>query len=105
MSVDEAARHRLFNRATEVLGSEEAEILMAHLPPGGWPNLATKQDVLAIRQELMQDVDSLREDMKRELSTLEQHLKAYTLRTILGANLGMAAAFGAIAFTAAGVGS
>ncbi len=94
MSVDEAARHRLFNRATEVLGQEEAEILMAHLPPGGWANLATKQDLLGLEQGL-----------RRDVLEAEHRVKAYTLRTILGANLGMAVAFGGIAFTAAGLGS
>ncbi|HEX2031163.1 MAG TPA: hypothetical protein VHL78_07160 [Actinomycetota bacterium] len=94
MSIDEAARHRLFNRAAEVLGQEEAEILMAHLPPGGWPNLATKQDILSLRQELL----------ALEPRIVGQ-LKAYTLRTVLVANLGMVGVFAGIAFTAAGFGS
>lgn len=87
MSVDEAARHRLFNKAVEVLGEEEAETLMAHLPPGGWPNLATKQDLL---------------ELERRMTV---SLKSHTLRTILLANLAMAGVFAGIAFTAAGIGS
>ncbi len=80
-SIDEEQRHRLYKKAVEVLGEEEATILMGHLPPGGWSNLATKQDLL----------------------DLEHRLKSHTLRTILVANLTMAATFGAIAFSAAGL--
>lgn len=45
MSVDERQRHQLYTRAVEVLGEEEAEILMAHLPHGGSASLATKDDI------------------------------------------------------------
>jgi hypothetical protein len=58
----------------------------AHLPPGGYPNLATKQDLLDLERRIVGE------------------LKSFTLRTILTANIGMAAAFAAIAFTAAGIG-
>ena len=85
MAVDEAARHRLFNKARELFGEEEATTLMAHLPPGGWPNLMTKQDALAIEQKLLE---------------LEARLKAHTLRTVLLANLSIVAVFNALLFTA-----
>ena len=74
MRVDEQARHRFYNKAVEVFGEEEATILMAHLPPGGWSNLATKQDLLE----------------------LEGRLKGHTLRTVLAANLSMVAVFGGL---------
>jgi hypothetical protein len=77
----------------EVFGEEEATILMAHLPPGGWPNLATKQDLLQLRQ-----------DVKQDLQILEARLKSHVLRTVLTANLSMAVAFAGIAFAAAGLG-
>ncbi len=51
------------------------------LPPGGWANLVTKQDLLE----------------------LESRLKGHTLRTILAANVSMAAVFAGVAFAAAGV--
>jgi len=65
MAVDERARHQLYNRVVEVLGEEEAVILMAHLPPGGYPNFATKQDLL----------------------DLEHRLKAHTFRVVFATNL------------------
>ena len=43
--IDEGARHRLYGRLDAVLGTEEASTLMAHLPPVGWADVATKRDV------------------------------------------------------------
>ena len=63
MAVDERQRHQLYNRAIEVLGEEEAEILMAHLPPGGYPNLATKQDIILLKH----DLDSLGKELRLEV--------------------------------------
>lgn len=79
MAVDEHDRHRFYNRAVEVFGEEEAKVLMAHLPPGGWSNLATKQDLLEV----------------------EARLKGHTLRAILAANLSLAGIFAGIALAAA----
>ena len=89
MAVDEHARHRFYNRAVEVFGEEEATILMAHLPPGGWPNLATKQDLLQLRQ-----------DMKRDLQILEGRMRSHLLRTLLTVNLSISAAFAGIVIAA-----
>jgi len=83
MSVDERKRHQLYNSVVEKLGQEEADILMAHLPPGGYSNLATKQDLLQLKGEL----------------------KSFMLWTILTVNLVLAGVFAGIAFGAAGLGS
>ena len=66
---------------------------MAHLPPGGHPNLATKQDILDLRQEI-------RESERR----VKSELKSFTLWAILTVNLVLALAFAGIAF-GAGLGS
>ena len=48
MAIDERARHRLYDRLEAVLGPEEATILMEHLPPVGWVDVATKRDLDAL---------------------------------------------------------
>lgn len=45
MAIDERSRNALFNRLGEVLGQEHATVLMSHLPPVGWADVATKHDL------------------------------------------------------------
>src|SRR5947208_11420740 len=66
MAVDEAARHRLHDRLEQVLGVEEATILMAHLPPVGWADVATKRDLDALAAATKRDHDALQEANRRE---------------------------------------
>ena len=59
MSVDDRARHRLYLRLEEVLGSEEAGVLMAHLPPGGYADLATKEDLARLGDQLRAEIERM----------------------------------------------
>lgn len=45
MAVTQDARYRMHQRLEAVLGDEPAATLMEHLPPTGWADLATKQDL------------------------------------------------------------
>jgi hypothetical protein len=54
MAIDERARHELHRRLEEVLGPDEAATLMSHLPPVGWADVATKHDVVLLKQDLIQ---------------------------------------------------
>ena len=45
MAITEPSRHKLYQRLEQVLGAEEADTLMEHLPPVGWASVATKDDV------------------------------------------------------------
>ena len=49
--MSEESRHHLYQRLEQVLGPKEATVLMEHLPPVGWADVATKRDldVLATR--------------------------------------------------------
>jgi hypothetical protein len=49
MAVDERARHELHRKLEQVLGADEAATLMAHLPPVGWADVATKHDLAQLR--------------------------------------------------------
>ncbi|HJP64890.1 MAG TPA: hypothetical protein VKA30_01145 [Actinomycetota bacterium] len=52
MSVDERSRYELYQRLEQVLGPKEASTLMEHLPPLGWGDVATKQDLDRLEQRL-----------------------------------------------------
>lgn len=54
MAVDERARHELHRKLEEVLGPNEAATLMSHLPPVGWADVATKHDLMVLKQDLAQ---------------------------------------------------
>jgi sorbitol-specific phosphotransferase system component IIBC len=72
MPVDERARHLLYRKLESVLGSEEAGTLMDHLPPSGFANLATKDDVLLVKSDLA----SLRSEMSARMESVEHRLTA-----------------------------
>ena len=45
MAITEEGRHRMYSRFEETFGHEVATMLMEHLPPVGWADVATKRDV------------------------------------------------------------
>ena len=47
MALTHAQRTSMFNTLAQVMGNEDAETLMEHLPPSGWDNVATKDDLRA----------------------------------------------------------
>ena len=52
MSIDERRRHALYERLEGVLEAEHADTLMELLPPVGWADVATKQDLAALEQRM-----------------------------------------------------
>lgn len=53
MAITEKQRHELFTKAEEVLGEANAETLMSHLPPVGWADVATKHDIVQLKNDLV----------------------------------------------------
>jgi hypothetical protein len=94
MAIDEHARHRLYQRLEDVLGPDEATILMQHLPPVGWADVATKRDLDQLESRLEAELTAA---WRREL--LEQSHR--TTMFVLALNSALAAFVGGIAFTAA----
>src|SRR5205807_7585552 len=95
MSIDERARHRLFLRLEEILGPEEAGVLMEHLPPVGWGDVGTKQDIALLEARM--------EAMKHEiLGTMRQEMARNTATFVRTTVLGNAAAILAVAGIAFG---
>ena len=50
--MDERARYRMHQRIAEVIDEETAVTLMAHLPPGGWADVATKGDIARLEERI-----------------------------------------------------
>jgi hypothetical protein len=52
MSVDERRRLQLADAAKRALGDDAGVTLMEMLPPVGWADVATKQDLVLLRSDL-----------------------------------------------------
>jgi hypothetical protein len=79
MPVDDRTRLNLHRKLESVLGREEADTLMAHLPPVTWNEVATKDDLNALgttlRAELRADFT---EGMNRQIKWLVIFAAAWT---------------------------
>ena len=58
MAISEQSRHDLHSRLEAVLGADAAAVLMEHLPPVGWADVATKRDLEHLRSDLKADLHS-----------------------------------------------
>ena len=63
MAVDERSRRVLYERLEEVLGVDSAGTLMAHLPPSGWEQEASKDDIEHLGRELRLEMQALRHEL------------------------------------------
>ncbi|QGG94337.1 hypothetical protein [Actinomarinicola tropica] len=59
MAITEKSRHELYRRLEEILGPDEATTLMEHLPPVGWADVATKDDLRSLESRLDARIDVL----------------------------------------------
>ncbi len=108
MSIDERARHRLFVKLESVLGAEEATTLMEHLPPVGWADVATKQDLRQVDERIRLRFEAQEQRFAAALHGLEAGLlrqmneSTRTLyRTVVLANAASVLTVAGLAFAAA----
>lgn len=68
MPVDDRTRLNLHRKLDEVLGPDEADTLMAHLPPVTWQDVATKDDLRALEAVIRADLRSeIAQAMERQI--------------------------------------
>lgn len=80
MPVDERSRHEMYSRLEAVLGREHAMTLMEHLPPVGWADVATKQDIARLEH----DIDALEGRLSERLDLRVDGLKHELLAAFRG---------------------
>ncbi len=76
MPASEQKRLALRNRLIEVLGEEEAEVLMESLPPFDWHNLATKDDIKDTHKAIGALGERLRTEMNAGFTNIRTEMKA-----------------------------
>lgn len=110
MAIDESSRHQLHVRLEEVLGSDEAAVLMEHLPPIGWADVATKHDLEQVEARLVARFDGRFDAAEARLDTTKHEILANVradlngqMRTIMLAMSTTIVAVGGLAFAAAGL--
>jgi hypothetical protein len=74
MAVDERARHQLHSRLDDVLGPEVTGTLMELLPPVGWADVATKQDLAMGLDGLRVHVDAQVAGIRTEMADLRTEM-------------------------------
>ena len=52
MAITEQGRHKMYSDLEAAIGPESAAVLMEHLPPVGWADVATKRDLDQFATEL-----------------------------------------------------
>lgn len=76
MPVDDRTRLNLHRKLDTVLGPEEADTLMAHLPPVTWNDVATKDDIGSVRTEMQALERTLRSEMQTGFAELRGEMQA-----------------------------
>ena len=57
-----------------MLGPEDAAALMAHLPPLGWGDVATKADVTGVDSSLRAEIANVKAELRAELAEVRTDL-------------------------------
>lgn len=97
MAITERARHELYDRLVEVLGDDEAAILMEHLPPVGWAGVATKRDLDHVVDALRQEIRALSAETGVRFESARHGFEADLYRGLRAQTFALIAAFTALA--------
>jgi hypothetical protein len=66
MPVDDRTRLNMHRKLEAVLGHDDADTLMAHLPAVTWNEVATKADLLASESSVRADIERLGDRLRAE---------------------------------------
>jgi hypothetical protein len=76
-------RRRLYDALEQSIGHDPAAILMAHLPPVGWAELATKGDLAEVRGDIAEVRGEIAE-LRGEVRSILPKLVAANVASMIG---------------------
>jgi hypothetical protein len=74
MALAESSRRLLHESAVAALGTEAADVLMEHLPPAGWTDLARRSDVEHETALLRLEIGTLGTEMRGEFAAVRAEM-------------------------------
>jgi len=80
MTISDAERHRLHTRLDQVLGEEDAAVLISHLPPSGWSDVARHRDLDELEHRITARVESLEARMDARFAAVDARFAAVDAR-------------------------
>ena len=90
MSIRESDRTELHLKLKDLLGNNMAEVLMEHLPPSGWGDVARKSDIDQLSILMDAKFQAIETSMDARLGTIETSTTAkfQAIETLMDARLG-----------------
>ena len=89
MLIGEGQRRALHDRLVEVLGVDQADVLMEHLPPSGWGDVARRADLDHLERILRTDMESMETRLNSKIDGLASRIDGLALNLDAGlASLG-----------------
>ena len=80
MAMTEESRRRLHRELTGVMGEEGATLVVEHLPPMDWTEVATKRDLAETKNELRGEIAMLRAEMTAGFALVDERFKSVDAR-------------------------
>ena len=84
MTITDADRHRLYDALVATLGEQEATILMEHLPPVGWADVATKTDLDHLQTVIEARFDTKIYELRTEMANQFREAQRWQLMALAG---------------------
>ena len=75
MTTTEAERFQMHESLIHTHGKEVADIIMEHLPPTGWGDVARRSDVAGLQVLTKKDIDMLRISMAGDMEALRLEIR------------------------------
>ena len=84
MTITDKQRNDLYRACEETMGEGPAETLLSLLPPVGWADVATKQDLEILKSDTKAEIQSLRADIEGLRGDMERSMREQTRTMIFG---------------------